>query len=401
MILALAWILAGSVAVPALVLALECAVGACRSVRPGGIREADRLPCIVLMPAHDEARGIAAAVAAVLAQLRGQDELVVVADNCTDDTAAIARSLGATVIERVDPVHRGKGHALEFGRAFIEGQRAGHPFATVIVIDADCLPLAGAIRALSAASTRRDAVVQGAYLMTSPADAEPVVRVSCFAFLIKNLVRQLGLDGLAGAALLQGSGMAFPRPVFAGMRWSAASLVEDLDMGVDLLLAGQRVVFEGAAGFTSAASSARGTAGQRRRWEHGMIQSATRFVPRLIAAACAGRPRLAFVALDLLVPPTVLLIVLLAGATALCLATLGLATLGLTTLDLAGPTLLLLGAGLALAATLTAAWWRHGRAVLPAASLGRIPGYVLWKLPLLVQFVTRRERNWIRTERGP
>lgn len=387
MILLLAWVVAGAVALPVMVLAIECAVGACLSA--GEAQDTPREPCIVLMPAHDEACGIAAAVAAVLAQLSEGDELVVVADNCTDDTAAIACASGATVVERADPMRRGKGHALEFGRAFIERQRFARRFATVLVIDADCLPLPGAIAALANAAQRRDAVVQGAYLMTAPPDAEPVVRISCLAFLIKNLVRQLALDRLAGAALLQGSGMAFPRTTFARMRWSAASLVEDLDMGVGLLLSGERVVFEGSAGFVSAASSARGTAGQRRRWEHGMVQSARRFVPRLLAAGVSGRPRLAMVALDLLVPPTVLLIVMLGAVTLLSLAVAG----------PAGPTLLLLGSGLALALALAAAWWRHGRKALPAASLGRIPGYVLWKLPLLAQFVTRRERDWIRTER--
>ncbi|WP_395397394.1 glycosyltransferase family 2 protein [Novosphingobium sp. BL-8A] len=389
MIAALAWTMALCMALPALVLAIECAVGACRSLPVPADEPAS--PCIVLMPAHDEAQGIALAVSSVLAQLRAGDELVVVADNCTDDTAAIARSLGATVIERSDSTLRGKGYALEYGRAFIERQRAEAAFAVVIVIDADCLPKPGAISALAAATERKQAVVQGAYLMEPPADADAVVRVSCFAFLVKNLVRQLALDWLAGAALLQGSGMAFPRAVFARMRWSAASLVEDLDMGMDLLLAGQAVRFEPAAGFVSAASSARGTAGQRRRWEHGMLQSAQRFVPRLIGAGIAGRPRLLFVALDLLVPPTVLLIVLLLAVTAALALIVG----------LEGPTLALLATGLALALCLGAAWWRHGRAMLPLASIGRIPGYVLWKLPLLLQFVTRRERNWIRTERGP
>lgn len=389
MILTLAWVVALCAALPALVLAIECVAGACRTV---DVRSNENAPaCIVLMPAHDEAQGIGASVSAVLAQLRPCDELVVVADNCTDDTAGIARSFGATVIERVDPALRGKGHALEFGRAFIEAQRGTHSAVVIVVIDADCLPRADALPALVASADRRGAVVQGAYLMEPPIDADAVVRVSCFAFLVKNLVRQLGLDGLAGAALLQGSGMAFPRPVFARMRWSAASLVEDLDMGIDLLLSGQPVRFEPSATFISAASSARGTASQRRRWEHGMLQSARNFVPELVMAGLSGRPRLLLVALDLLVPPTVLLIVLLMAITVVMALAVG----------FAGPTLLLLATGAVLAFGLGAAWWRHGRTTLPAASLGRIPGYILWKLPLLVQFVTRRERNWVRTERGP
>ncbi|TCM20818.1 cellulose synthase/poly-beta-1,6-N-acetylglucosamine synthase-like glycosyltransferase [Novosphingobium sp. PhB165] len=395
MIFVLAWVIALGTALPVLMLALECAVGACRSARLPGTGNENALACIVLMPAHDEAQGIAQVVSAVLAQLRACDELVVIADNCTDDTAAIARALGATVIERTDPALRGKGYALEHGRVFIETQRTTGEAGIVVINDADCLPHPGAIPALVAAAARCGAVVQGAYLMIPPPTADAVVRVSCFAFLVKNLVRQLALDSLAGAALLQGSGMAFPRPVFARIGWAAASLVEDLDMGVELLLAGQSVVFEPAARFDSGASSARGTASQRRRWEHGMLESARQLVPRLLAAGCArllrGGASLIVVAFDLLVPPTVLLITVLMAVLVLLLLMVGI-----------GPqTLFLLGAGLALALALGAAWWRHGRSVLPVASIGQIPGYILWKLPLLAQFVTRRERSWIRTERGP
>lgn len=391
------WAIAAAVALPALVLALECLVG---TVRPVGKEKLGPIsPSIVLMPAHNEAQGIGPAISAVLAQLRGGDELIVIADNCTDDTADRARALGATVIERTEPDRRGKGHALEYARAFIAAQRAADA-RVVVIVDADCLPRPGAVPALVATAGRRNAAVQGAYLMEPPPGADAVVRVSCFAFLVKNLVRQLALDRLAGAALLQGSGMAFPGEVFAGMRWAAGSLVEDLDMGMDLLLAGRSVVFASEAQFVSAASSARGTAGQRRRWEHGMMQSAWRMVPRLLAAGFSRRPRLLVVALDLLVPPTVLLLVVLSIATAAMalLAGVGLAGVGGFPI-LVGPVLLLLGAGLALAIGLAVAWWRHGRSVLPASSLRDIPGYVLWKLPLIAQFFTRRERNWVRTER--
>jgi hypothetical protein len=115
-----------------------------------------------------------------------------------------------------------------------------------------------------------------------------------------------------------------------------------------------------------------------------------RFVPRLLRAALRQkRPGLAVIACDLLLPPTVLLGLVVAGALVL-----------VAMLDGFGPPLLVLaGATASLVAALLMAWWRHGRATLPLSALLRIPGYVLWKLPLLAQFVTRRERNWLRTER--
>jgi len=295
--------------------------------------------------------------------------------------------MGAAVFERHDPERRGKGYALEFGRRFI----AANPAQIVIVLDADCTPAPYALRHLAATAAKRHAVVQGAYLLVPPPGAPAIVRVSCFAFLVKNLVRQLGLRRLAGVALLQGSGMAFPYSIFRRIEWNAASLVEDLDLGLRLLCAGEAVVFDDGARFYSEASSLQGTGSQRRRWEHGMLQCMLDFAPRLALAAFQGRPHLLFVAFTLLVPPTVLLLMVATAATALVLLLSG----------LSAPLLVLLASWLAMGTGLFAAWSIYGRAMLPARSLRDVFGYAIWKLPILLQFVTRRERQWVRTEREP
>jgi glycosyltransferase involved in cell wall biosynthesis len=90
----------------------------------------------VVIPAHDEAHGIADTVRGVLAakQARGVEcAVLVVADNCTDDTAERARAAGATVLERTDENLRGKGYALDFafGHLLEQGVDA------LIVLDAD------------------------------------------------------------------------------------------------------------------------------------------------------------------------------------------------------------------------------------------------------------------------
>lgn len=366
-------------------LALECLLGA--DGRGDGVDAFDPPAFTVLMPAHDEAQGIARAVQAVMAQLRACDALLVVADNCSDDTAAIARSLGATVIERTDPDFRGKGHALEFGRAWLREKPADATSGgVVIIVDADCVPAPGALARLAAT---RGAVVQGAYLMVPPADASAKVRISCFAFMIKNRVRQRALYRLSGVALLQGSGMAFPRAIFDRVQWRTDSLVEDLDMGLDLVLAGERVAFDGSAVFLSDASSEHGTTGQRQRWEHGMLHSMATYVPDLFRQALSSRGRLAFVGLDLMIPPTVMLI-----AAALLMLATGAVFLGMTL-----PVWTLLLSLILLGVALLRAWHMHGREILPLRSLAEVPAYMIWKLPIVARYFTRRERQWIRTER--
>lgn len=383
------WAISLTMILPIMILSIECFVGL---IGPGKERESGEAPpVIVIMPAYNEAAGIARSIRAVKAQLRVGDHFLVIADNCTDDTADIARAAGASVVERSDPILRGKSHAVMFGRD--HARRRGwleSADSIVLLIDADCAPDKDAMCRIAMRAGRERVAVQGAYLLMPPEGASAIVRLSTFAFLIKNFIRQLALERLAGAVLLQGSGMAFPAPIFDRLRWDDQSLVEDLDMGMRLLLEGERVLFAPNARFLSDASSQRATAGQRRRWEHGMLQAMMRFMPQLLRSAVMGRPRLAFLAMDQCVPPTVLLCVIAAVVT--------LFVAGLTGWSV--PTRLLIGSNLMLGFSLLLIWWRYGRDMLPLRSLLLLPGYMAWKLPILLQFLTKRQKLWIRTERS-
>ena len=184
--------------------------------------------------------------------------------------------------------------------------------------------------------------------------------------------------------------MAFPRRVFDRIEWSAASLVEDMETGLDLLLFGERISFDDTAVILSDASSEAGTVGQRRRWEHGMLHAMVVHVPDILAHAIFGRWRLGFVALDLLIPPTVLLI---------CGALLALAA-GVAVIGMTLPVGFLAGALSLLAVGLILAWRAEGREMLPWRDLRRIPSYVIWKLPIVAGFLIQRETRWNRTERN-
>jgi cellulose synthase/poly-beta-1,6-N-acetylglucosamine synthase-like glycosyltransferase len=386
MLTIIAWIVALSLSLPLIVLAVECAVGSIPARPRSQLRDAP--PFTILMPAHDEAQGIGDAIRAVRAQMRSHDQLIVIADNCSDATASIARALGSTVVERFDSERRGKGYALEAARAHVDPD----PQRTIIVVDADCIPQRYALRHLAAAAHDERAAVQATNLLSLPPDASPLVRVSCFAFLVKNLVRQRALQRMAGVALLQGTGMAFPQRLYARIDWGGGSLVEDLDLGVRLIAAGERVMFDDRALFLSPASSEAATVGQRRRWEHGMTGAIARNAPLLLRAAIAtGRARLLIVALDQVVPPTVMLVTIALGVWLAMLIGFG----------QAGPALTLTLALASLAVGLAVAWWSVGRQLLPADMLGQLARYMIWKLPIGLQFLTRREGRWVRTEREP
>lgn len=384
----LAGLLAVAVVIPMLILCIECVAGQARS-RPHAT-PAIAPPFTVLIPAHDESTGIATVIAAVRCQLRAVDALLVVADNCTDATADLARAAGAPVCVRDDPERIGKAFALAHGRTVLRNA----PKPVVIVLDADCTPEPGALHRLAATAAHAQGAVQGAYLLTVPIDADPVVRISSFAFLVRNLVRQRGLQRLSAPALLQGTGMALPWRLFDTAPLVTTSLVEDLKLGLDLALAGHPVLFEERARFRSPASGRAATTSQRTRWEQGMLTTAARYLPRLIAAGLTRRPALLLLAADLTVPPLALLIAIV------CLVIVFLTVSAMAT-GTAAPLVLLIGVVLSLGGVLALTWMREGRAILPAAVLPALGRYILWKMPIYRGLLGRRQRAWVRTSRAP
>ena len=157
----------------------------------------------VLVPAHDEAAGIARTLDAVLPQLREHDRVVVVADNCSDDTAAIARAAGTQVqvVERTHATDRGKGFALAFG---VDHLRADPP-AAVLIVDADCELAPGSLEVLATELGRTQRPVQALYLMLAAPDAGLGRRMAQFAWRVRNWARPAGWRRLGMPCQLMGT----------------------------------------------------------------------------------------------------------------------------------------------------------------------------------------------------
>ena len=346
----------------------------------------------VLIPAHNESAGLQPTLEDVKGQLGERDRLVVVADNCIDDTADVAARLGAEVTVRHDLTKIGKGYALDWGLSFLTDD----PPYIVIVIDADCRLQAGAIDRLAEVCAKTQQPVQALYLMTAPEGSAINHQVAEFAWRVKNQVRPLGLNALGLPSQLVGSGMAFPWKVIAAADLSSGSIVEDLKLGLELAAAGHPAVFCPQAIITSTfAASADGAQQQRQRWEHGHVGLILTKAPALLYQAVRRQDiRLLALVLDLLVPPLSLLGIILVAITALT----GLAALiGMSTAAFTISATCLLGA---LAATILA-WFTHGRDLLPPRSLGLILSYVSNKIPIYSGAAFgRRVSRWIRADRG-
>jgi GT2 family glycosyltransferase len=250
-------------------------------------RAAPRAPThsfAVVVPAHNEECTLPAALEA-LATLDYPPELVrvcVIADNCTDGTAHVARAFGADVIERTDPRRRGKGFALALAVPKVLEARPD----AVLVLDADCTLNADALRALDALFADGADAIQAAVRGANPdAGATGLVAAVGAAF---DATTAAGRDRFGFSAPLRGTGMAFRARVLARVPWTTTGLTEDAEYGARLREAGVRVRYCAEAEVTSAAPpSAEALFAQRRRWRAAGPASSKPLALALVALACA------------------------------------------------------------------------------------------------------------------
>jgi cellulose synthase/poly-beta-1,6-N-acetylglucosamine synthase-like glycosyltransferase len=382
--------LAAASLVPASILFIQVLMALPAAARRPAMPSGRRPTLAVLMPAHNEASVIVDSIRSVMPQLAAGDRLLVVADNCSDDTASVAAAAGALVAERRDPARPGKNYALEFGVRQLEA----NPPEVVIIVDADCRVHEAALDRLARSCGELGRPVQSIYLMMAPEGAGLAAEVAAFAWIVKNWVRPLGMQCMGLPCQLMGTGTAFPWRAIAGFRIANNEMAEDYKFGIDMALAGDRATFRPVGTFTSYFPATRRTADiQRTRWEHGHLHLIQRSVPRLLLrAARRGDRELFGLALDLLVPPLSFLALGLALSSALTFLYL------LASGD-RGPLLACAGALAMFTVAVATAWCGWGRKAIPFASLAAVPLYVLQKIPIYVRYLTRRQRVWIKTTR--
>lgn len=385
-----------------------------RVVQKRGVFTPDATPkVVVLIPAHNEELVLGATLTSLIQQNYPRDsvELLVVADNCTDTTATIARQREVTVYERTNTELRGKGYALEWGMQKLF-ERSEKPDA-VVIVDADTKVAPSFLTLLISQlfagvapekwATHRCAL-QGRYGVLNGSESW---RASLMegAFELVNHIKPLGRSALGFSVGLKGNGMGFTRAVLEAAPWQGHSITEDIDYGLDLLLHHGITVGYAPDAVVRAQmpNNSAQAASQRERWERGRYRLLReRALPLLAAGVWRRDLRLIDSALDLIVPPLAELAALHGawiGFTALCF------NMGVLLDDwFIWPVLSLLAylgyilGGLKVAGA--------NREVYSA--LVRAPFYTLWKFALYA-FVRikglrrggKAEPEWVRTERAP
>ncbi|BDI28734.1 glycosyl transferase [Capsulimonas corticalis] len=370
--------------------------------------EAPRLRFAVVIPAHNEEMVIAATLDSLKQQSYPKDlyEVIVVADNCTDPTADIARGFGVTVMERANLQERGKGYALDWAFASLLAERGGAD--AFVIVDADTW-IAPDFLEVMARRIALDSDPQGLCALQGRYGALNVdegwrAALMAGALDLFNHVKPLGREWLGLGVGLKGNGMAFSRQLLEKAHWRGDSVTEDIDYGLDLIRHHNVLVgyVPDAKVMAQMPTTADQAASQRERWEGGRYALLREKAFPLFAEGLRRRSlALCDAAIDLMILPLaelgaliVLWGALTAGAILLNLLPHPRAWALIAALDFLGLIAYIL-IGLKVADAPKAAF----------AALAKAPAYAVWKLCLYALKPFRKRGGgageWVRTERAP
>jgi hypothetical protein len=344
---------------------------------------------LILVPAHNEALLIEACVRSLLQLHSAQTEstVVVIADNCHDNTVALARNAGARVLDRSDTSRVGKPHAIAW--AFTRLNLAAYD--AVVIIDADTVVDPGLADALAAAGELRDIAVQAYFGLSNERDSW----LSLLAGLLARVRYQGQYRLKAQAGLncpLTGNGMCLGVGLLARAGWPADALTENWELYARYTAMGERILFAPEARLHSQeARTLRQSATQRRRWQAGRL-SALRAYWRALAISrrCGARQKLDAIS-ELATPGPVL-----HSGVGVSLA-LAMATLPSTSARVVA--VIFAASVLPLAVWTANAWVRSPNRGQLAAAVLRLPGYLVWRVWLALWGLFRRETRWLRSPR--
>ena len=341
---------------------------------------------VVVVPAHNEAGMIGQCVHSLLNADPPKAELkvVVVADNCTDSTAAHAVEAGAEVLLRTDSSKRGKGFALEYA---FENLLEDPEVDALLIVDADTIVSRNFLTECENVLSAGADAVQCRYVVKNADDSDRarLMNIALFAF---NVLRPRGRERFGFSVGILGNGWGLSRRCLESVPYNAHSVVEDLEYHIRLVREAMRVRFVDAATvFGEMPSNDEAAATQRSRWEGGRFRMIREQVPMLLADLLQGRIR----ALE---PLGELLLLPLAFHVGGLVITLAIPF---------PPTQIYAACGLALvAAHITTAVAVAGGSIEDMKAILNAPRYMLWKTGLLknIFVASKKDQDWVRTARG-
>lgn len=243
----------------------------------------------VVVAAHNEEQVIGQLVEnlQILKYPRHLFEIFVVADNCTDATAAIAREAGANVYERFNTDQRGKGYAMEW--MFNQLLQMETRFDAVVVFDADNLVHPDFLLEMNSKLCAGEKVIQGYLHAKNPTDTW-VAGTFAIAFWVVNHVWHLAKYNLGLSSVLGGTGMCISTDILERFGWGATCLTEDMEFTMKVLVQGIRTTWaHDAIVYDEKPLTFMQSWKQRKRWAQGHFDVARRYIGKLVVEGIRRR----------------------------------------------------------------------------------------------------------------
>lgn len=369
-------------------------IGAGRATPASGNRDISRSRIAVVIPAHNEEVLIADLVYSIKNADYPEDSVTtfVIADNCNDRTAELARDAGAECFERNDTVQKGKPYALDW----LFRQMDHDSFDAYTIIDADTIVDAGYLKAMDRSIREGNLAIQGYFGVMNP-DENWLTRLSVLPGVLRYIMQCPGKARLGLSCPLAGNGMCFSSEVIRKYGWNAYSIAENWEYYALLVLADIPVVHEPAAIiYSQVANSLEEGKAQRMRWMRGRIDTLKRYWwPLSKKTIRTGDPRYIDVVMELLRPSHAMLFLAVSGF-------LGLAIINVFLMQ--GSVVFMYWALVLM--VLEVSFFLSGLFIQKAPlktwlSLAWVPVYLVWKLLVSVKgLVLLGDKAWVKTKRN-
>jgi hypothetical protein len=243
----------------------------------------------LLVAAHDEEMVIAKIIESLqdIEYPKEMYDIFVIADNCSDKTASIARKYDVNVFERNVPDKRGKGYALEwmFNKIF----KMDKSYDAIAIFDADNLVSKNFLTEMNYKLMKGYKVVQGYIDSKNPNDSW-ITESYSISFWTVNRLFQLARANLGLSNQIGGTGFCVDTLILKKLGWGVTCLTEDLEFTCKLVLNGYKVGWaHNAIVYDEKPLTLKQSWNQRKRWMQGFTDVASRFFFKLLKKSVKDR----------------------------------------------------------------------------------------------------------------